>query len=30
MTSTIDCLIAEVAIEHNLLLLHNDRDYEFL
>jgi predicted nucleic acid-binding protein len=25
--STIDCLIAQVAIENNLLLLHNDRDY---
>ncbi|MCX7013973.1 MAG: PIN domain nuclease [Candidatus Sumerlaeota bacterium] len=30
LTSTIDCLIAEVAIEHDLLLLHNDRDYNFL
>lgn len=26
--STIDCLIAQIAIEHNLLLLHNDRDFE--
>jgi hypothetical protein len=26
--STIDCLIAQTAIEHNLLLLHDDRDYE--
>ena len=25
--STIDCLIAQVAIEHDLLLLHSDRDY---
>ncbi len=25
--STIDCLIAQVAIEHNLRLLHNDRDF---
>lgn len=26
--STIDCLIAQVAIEHELLLLHNDRDFD--
>jgi predicted nucleic acid-binding protein len=26
--STIDCLIAQIAIEHNLLLLHNDRDFD--
>ncbi len=26
--STIDCLIAQIAIEHNLLLLHNDSDFE--
>lgn len=26
--STIDCLIAQVAIEHELILLHNDRDFE--
>jgi predicted nucleic acid-binding protein len=26
--STIDCLIAQVAIEHGLDLLHNDRDFE--
>ncbi len=26
--STIDCLIAQVAIEHNLMLLHNDRDFD--
>ncbi len=25
--STADCLIAQVAIEHRLMLLHNDRDY---
>ncbi len=25
--STIDCLIAQIAIEHGLLLLHNDTDY---
>ena len=26
--SAIDCLIARVAIEHDLLLLHNDSDFE--
>jgi predicted nucleic acid-binding protein len=26
--STIDCLIARIAIEHNLLLLHSDRDFD--
>jgi predicted nucleic acid-binding protein len=26
--STIDCLIAQIAIEHELLLLHNDRDFD--
>ncbi|MDQ3302918.1 MAG: PIN domain-containing protein [Actinomycetota bacterium] len=26
--SAIDCLIARVAIEHDLLLLHDDRDFE--
>lgn len=25
--STIDCLIARIAIEHELLLLHSDRDF---
>lgn len=25
--NSIDCLIAQVAIEHDLTLLHNDRDY---
>jgi predicted nucleic acid-binding protein len=26
--SAIDCLIARVAIEHGLMLLHDDRDFE--
>ena len=26
--STIDCIIAQVSIEHGLLLLHNDRDFQ--
>ena len=25
--STIDCFIAQIAIEHDLILLHNDNDY---
>lgn len=25
--STIDCLIAQIAIEHELILVHDDRDY---
>ena len=25
---TIDCLIAQLAMEHNAVLFHNDRDYE--
>lgn len=25
--STIDCVIAQIAIENNLILLHNDKDY---
>jgi predicted nucleic acid-binding protein len=25
--STIDCLVAQVALEHDLLLLHNDKDF---
>lgn len=25
--STIDCLIAQIAIEHNLILLHSDKDF---
>ena len=24
----VDCLIAQVAMEHDLFLLHNDRDFE--
>ena len=28
--STVDILIARVAMEHNLLLLHNDRDFDAL
>ena len=28
--STIDCLIAQIAIEHNLVLLHNNKDFEDL
>jgi len=26
--STIDCLIVQIAIEHDLFLLHNDKDFE--
>jgi len=26
--STIDCLIAQTALEKNLILLHNDRDFD--
>lgn len=26
--STIDCCIAQIAIEHKVLLLHEDRDFE--
>jgi predicted nucleic acid-binding protein len=26
--SSVDCLIARVAIEHGLMLLHDDRDFE--
>lgn len=26
--SAVDCLIARVAIEHGLMLLHDDRDFE--
>ena len=26
--STLDCCIGVVALEHDLTLLHNDRDYE--
>jgi len=28
--STIDCLIAQIAIEHQASLLHNDRDFDYL
>ena len=28
--STIDCLIAQTAIEHGLVLLHSDRDFDSL
>jgi predicted nucleic acid-binding protein len=28
--STIDCLIAQVAIEHDLFLLHRDRDFDLM
>jgi len=28
ITSTIDCLIAQTALENNLLLLHNDSDFD--
>ena len=28
--STVDCLISQLAIEHDLLLLHSDQDYERL
>jgi len=28
--STIDCLIAQVAIDNELLLLHNDRDFRLM
>ena len=30
LRSTVDCLIAQVAIEHELLIVHNDRDFDFL
>ncbi len=26
--STVDCMIAQITIEHELVLLHNDRDFE--
>lgn len=26
----VDCMIASVAIEHNLPVLHNDRDFDFI
>ncbi|MCH9644829.1 MAG: PIN domain nuclease [Gammaproteobacteria bacterium] len=28
--STIDCLIAQIAIENNTTLLHNDNDYTYI
>ena len=28
--STIDCLIAQIAIEHGLVLVHNDKDYIYI
>jgi predicted nucleic acid-binding protein len=28
--STLDCLIARIAIEHSLILVHNDRDFDHL
>ena len=28
LTSTLDCLIAQTALEHDLALLHCDKDYE--
>jgi predicted nucleic acid-binding protein len=28
--STIDCLIARIAIEHGLLLLHSDKDFDWI
>ena len=28
--STVDCLIARLAIEHGLLLVHNDRDFHHI
>lgn len=28
--STLDCRIAQVAIEHDLLLVHDDRDFELM
>lgn len=28
--STIDCLIAQIAVEHGVALLHDDRDFEHI
>ena len=28
--STIDCLIAQIAMEHDLLLLHSDQDFDLM
>lgn len=30
INSTIDCLIAQTAIENDLMLLHNDYDYKYI
>lgn len=30
VSSTIDCLIAQIAVEYGALLLQNDRDYEHI
>ncbi len=30
LRSTIDCLIAQVAVEHDLLIVHHDRDFDLL
>ncbi len=30
LRSTVDCLIAQVAIEHELLIVHHDRDFDLL
>ena len=28
--STLDCMIAQIALDHGALLLHNDRDFEVI
>jgi predicted nucleic acid-binding protein len=28
--STVDCLIAQIALEHNLFLLYSDRDFQLM
>ncbi|MBF0479770.1 MAG: PIN domain-containing protein [Candidatus Omnitrophica bacterium] len=30
INSSVDCLVAQIACEHNLKLLHNDQDYFFI
>jgi predicted nucleic acid-binding protein len=30
LRSTIDCLIAQIALEQGLLLLHNDKDFDIM
>lgn len=30
MRSTLECLIARLAIEHDLMLVHNDRDFDYI